>query len=74
MRAVAKLTGGNTVSSELTNEQTQQTAVPALGAPQSGPSVVQGLGKSGPVTCAGCAATDDADANFCKKCGARLHS
>ena len=74
MRAVAKLTGGNTVSSELTNEQTQQTAVPALGAPQSGPSVVQGLGKSGPVTCAGCAATNDADANFCKKCGARLHS
>lgn len=75
MRAVAKLTGGNTVSSDLTqNEQTQQTAAPALGAQQSGPSVVQGLGKSGPVTCAGCAAMNDADANFCKKCGARLHS
>ncbi len=75
MRAVAKLTGGNTVSSDLTqNEQTQQTAVPALGAQQSGPSVVQGLRQSGPVTCAGCAAMNDADANFCKKCGARLHS
>jgi hypothetical protein len=75
MRAVAKLTGGNTVSSELTqSEPTQQTAVPALAAQSSGPSTVQGLVPPGPVPCASCAAINDADANFCKKCGARLHS
>lgn len=73
MRAVAKLTGGNTVSSELTqNEQTQQTAVPGLQVQSSRPS--PGPGQPGPNACAGCAAINDADANFCKKCGARLHS
>ena len=75
MRAVAKLTGGNTVSSELTqNEQTQQTAVPGLQVQSSGPSAGPAPGRPGPNACAGCAAINDADANFCKKCGARLHS
>lgn len=75
MRAVAKLTGGNTVSSELTqNEATQQTAVPGLGAQSAGPASGPGVGRPGPVGCASCAAINDADANFCKKCGARLHS
>ncbi|HRI50204.1 MAG TPA: hypothetical protein PLW65_08480 [Pseudomonadota bacterium] len=75
MRAVAKLTGGNTVSSELTqNEQTQQTAVPGLQVQSSGPLSGPGPGQPGPIACAGCAAINDTDANFCKKCGARLHS
>ena len=72
MRAVAKLTGGSAVSTELTqqNEVTQQTAVPALG--EKSPS--QPGAAAGPAACAACSTANDADANFCKKCGTRLRS
>ena len=71
MRAVANLTGGNVVSTELT----QQTLVPPLPGLTTGPTPAQ---RNEPTQqtlapCASCGATNDADANFCKKCGARLH-
>lgn len=69
MRAVAKLTGGNAVSTELT----QQTVVPALPGLVTGPTPRGELTQQTLAPCAGCGATNDADANFCKKCGARLH-
>ncbi len=69
MRAVARLTGGNAVSTELT----QQTVVPALPTgPQ--PAVTRSEPTQQTVApCATCSASNDADANFCKKCGTRLH-
>lgn len=75
MRAVAKLTGGNTVSNELTqqNEVTQQTSVPSL-AMQSPSQPGKPVPKAGPAACAACSTANDADANFCKKCGTRLHA
>lgn len=74
MRAVAKLTGGNTVSTELTqqNEVTQQTAVPPLN--MHSPSQPGARAPAGPTACSSCRTANDADANFCKKCGTRLHA
>jgi hypothetical protein len=61
MRAVAKLTGGTAMSPELT----QQGAVPPLSGERT---------QQGPIPCASCGTTNDTDANFCKKCGTRLHA
>jgi hypothetical protein len=69
MRAVAKLTGGNAVSTELT----QQTAIPTMPAGTSAPDRQSDPGQLSLTACASCSAANDPDANFCKKCGTRLH-